>query len=387
MERVSKMSGKNSLIGIACGCRKLNYGSILQSFALCTMIQKMGYQCEFIWVNNNTFKYYNIRPQKVLGVFRNVLLHPSLLPRVVRSVISIITKQSSTEFTIKSKEKFAEFKKDYLNINLYSYKDLKNDENKYKCFVCGSDQIWNSYEYYMDPMYFLRFTNINKRVAYAPSFGENDVSYYNKKIIQKYISEFKSLSVREKSGSDICKRLIDKDVDVVLDPTLLLTSKEWESVLNINDVEDEYCFVYFLSTPTDVALKAINEIRKRYKIKTVPYMFECYESDERVDAGPKEFIELIKNAKLILTDSFHGTIFSINFNKQFIAFDRNYNQGSNQSCRVTDIFDALQLRERFVTNENELSAVFDKKIEYVDVNQRLDDLREKSKKYLEDSLR
>ena len=378
-------------IAIACGCRKLNYGSILQSYALCEVIKKMNYDCEFVWVSGNLFKHYNIRWQKICGVFVNVLKTPSLFPKVVRSCFSVY--KSKQQFSQNAIDKFNDFKANRFNIKLYSYNELKKRQKEYKCCVCGSDQIWNTYELYMDPMYFLQFAEPSKRVAYAPSMGTDSISSYNKKVVKKYLSHFKAISVREKSSVGLLKDLIKRDVPVVLDPTLLLTAHQWEESLKL-DLDDNmcaspYCLVYFLNEPSQNALKMIEETREKFKIKAIPYKYACYKDDECVDAGPTEFVKLIKNADYIITDSFHGTIFSINFNKKFLVFERQYNAANSQSTRLKSILEQLDLLDRYdgeFKSELKCQDVLSKGIDYNTVNSKLMELRKESLMWLSDAI-
>ena len=269
-------------VGIACGCRKLNYGSILQSYALCESIKQIGYSCEFIWIKGNLFKHYNIRLGKIAGVFWNGFKHPSIIPKVIRSIRRVSSKRSSYSISSENKDLFEEFNREYIYVNHFSWKELKDAEKYYRKFVCGSDQIWNSYEYYLDPMYFLRFTSPTKRVAYAPSFGTNTVSYYNKKVLKKYISEFSHLSVREESGKEICRKLTSKEVPVVADPTFLMNKDMWINKFNLNTTQEEFCLCYFLSYPVNDAVNLIKEVSNHCSIKAIPVEFDCYNENEIV---------------------------------------------------------------------------------------------------------
>ena len=380
-----KNAGK---VGIACGCRKLNYGSILQSYALCEKIKSLGYECEFVWLKGNLFKHYNIRIGKILGVSFNSLKHPSIIPRVFRSIRRVTSKTSSYSMPSENRGKFEEFNRDNIHVKHYTWEELKKTaQQKYCKFVCGSDQIWNSYEYYLDPMYFLRFTSIDKRIAYAPSFGTDTVSYYNRGIIQKYISEFNSLSVREESGRTICKDLIGKDVPVVADPTFLLDKGEWQKRLDLQIRDDEYCLVYFLNYPNEDALDLIKRIRSEIPVRALPLNFDCYDKSEIVNAGPREFLELLMNAKYVITDSFHGTILSINFEKQFVCFERQYASIVKQSSRITDVLKRFHLGNRYNISKDDALQVLKSEVPYSELFDEISMFRRLSCEYLTESLK
>ena len=380
---------KRMKIGIACGCRKLNYGSILQSYALCEAVKKNGYDCHFIWIRGNLFKHYNIRIGKILGVVNNTLIHPSIFPRVIKSVKGLASKKTPYAMSNESKRMFEQFKKDNLEIKHFSWNELKKKDANYAKFICGSDQIWNSYEYYLDPMYFLRFTTKDKRIAYAPSFGTDSISYYNKATLKNYLSGFEMLSVRESSGKNICKELTGKDVHVVLDPTLLLTKEEWIDLQNLTytNSNEEYCLVYFLSYPSQSAVHLIKQLRiSGIKLKAIPINYDCYNEKELINAGPREFLELLLNAKYVITDSFHGTIFSVNFQKKFICFERQYASKVKQSTRITDILNKLHLSGRYNVESPKMMDVLVSDIDYKNVGNELKKLRSESKDYLINSL-
>ena len=377
------MSSYKKKIGIACGCRKLNYGSVLQSYALCNVINNLGYDCNFVWINGSFLKHYNIRFEKVAGVIFNSIKHPTLIPKVIRSFNRVFLNKTHYSISSDSKTKFEAFTQK-MDIRVYNRKELAKKQFEYYKFVCGSDQIWNSYEYYLDPMYFLRFTERNKRIAYAPSFGTNTVSYYNRNTIKKYLRGFKRISVRESSGQHICRELVNRNVPVVLDPTLLMDNEQWINNLELKKDTQEYCFVYFLNKPCPSAVKAIDRMRENMRIVALPIKYEEFKDNEVVDAGPKEFLNYLYNAKYVLTDSFHGTIFSINFNKQFLTFDRQYASQTTQSSRITDILERLGLKDRFITRD--MDEIFHNTINYEIVNSKLNLLRKKSLNYLKKAL-
>lgn len=372
-------------IGLITSFKELNYGAVLQAYALKNTIEKLGYTCEIIWLEGSKSKYNDIRVKKVISMAKKMLLNPTIINSTIHSYKKAFTK----DFTLESKYMFDEFQVEYIKANLYKYSVLKKKEQEYQYFVCGSDQIWNSYAAYVDPMYYLRFTDKSKRIAYAPSFGKNDVPQYNYKTIRKYISEFQALSVREQEGARICKDLINKEVPVVLDPTLLLDAQTWKSILPISSVEDDnkYCLLYFLDYPSKAALAAIREVKSRFKIKYLPYEFECFFDDDKSDAGPIEFLNLINNAEYILTDSFHGTVFSINFNKKFLTFKRDYGKNQDQSSRLKNILQLLSLENRYIEHISNATKLIDDKIDYINVENKLNELRRKSLNYLKNSLR
>lgn len=216
--------------------------------------------------------------------------------------------------------------------------------------MCGSDQVWNSAVFYVDPFYYLRFAPREKRIAFAPSFGRNYVPDYNRKKIARYISELKCVSVRETSGAQIIKQLVNRDAVVLLDPTLLLNAEEWTSALALNASADSaYLLAYFLDKPSGQTVEKIKKISKKQKLKIIclPYVFDEFDFGNPANAGPCKFVEYIKNAKFVCTDSFHGTAFSLNFNIPFYTFERNYKNAGKQSARIESLLEMTKQTDRY----------------------------------------
>ena len=190
--------------------------------------------------------------------------------------------------------------------------------------------------------------------------------------------------------------IVKKDIKVVLDPTLLLNKSEWIKIADKKmDIPKEYMLVYFLDKPTEVALKYIKSFSEKYKLKivSIPYKFDEYLDLNNLkyeNAGPEQFLNLISRASFVFTDSFHGMVFSANFNTPFYIFQRNYGNAANQSSRITSILDKLDLRNRFIADvyEKDIISKVDIKIniDFSKSNSLLEIERKKSKKYLKDSF-
>lgn len=150
-------------------------------------------------------------------------MHPS----TIKSTLLSYNNSFNKSFAKESINLFENFEKIYLKTNIVSSSDLKviGKSNTYYKFLWGSDQIWDSYALYVDPIYYLRFTTKNKRITNAPSFGKSDVLQYNQRIIKNYLNGFNDISVREDTGAKIVKNLIGKEEKVVLDTTLMLDKK------------------------------------------------------------------------------------------------------------------------------------------------------------------
>ncbi|QUO31261.1 polysaccharide pyruvyl transferase family protein [Faecalicatena sp. Marseille-Q4148] len=363
-----------------------NYGSVLQCYALCEAIKKMGYESEIIWEQGNVAKNYDFRPQKIFLTAMKMIFHPSLIAGVVKSMKEVKTK-SLTEVTVK---KFDAFVENHITQKLYSNKELsqiaKRDE--YSKFVCGSDQVWCSTTMYVDPLMYLRFAPKDKRIAYAPSIGRNYIPNYNRAKMKKYISEIPYVSIREDDGQRLVKELTGREVPVVLDPTLLLGKKVWKE-LAYSDIKTKgkYVVLYFLDEASEGNQKRIVEFLNQqgldsYSIGVKMSYVEKYASVNSSDCGPNDFLNLIQNAEVVITDSYHGMLFSMIFERDFWAIKREYQQ-YDQSSRQITILKRLGLEERYV---NDCSNITKENINYVWVNKILQKMREASIDYLRTAL-
>lgn len=304
-----------------------------------------------------------------------------------------ILKHNSNPFTSKLSENlFVAFKKKQLSFTRQCDSTAKLEElnNDFDCFVCGSDQIWAPSCF--DKHYFLDFvTDPHKMIAYAPSLSLPNIgNKYIEKKIKNLTARFEHLSTREKNGADIISKLTGKNVEVVLDPTLLLNKNEWDEIVPVDDdnfKSSDYILVYLLGNNK----KHWHTIKKissslNLKLKVIPVFEDDLMRDGCIKEpiGPEEFIKLIRNAEFVCTDSFHGLIFSVIYQKDFCAFKRfGKFDPVNQNSRVLELLEKLGLKSRiYKTGFNE----FSKRIDYNSVNGLLNSLIDSSLKYLTASL-
>lgn len=320
-----------------------NYGSSLQALAGKRIIEKTGYECELVKLKS-LIKGRDVRIGKLMTIlFRSIFLNKNN---------SLKTYNNSYNKTLAegTECKFFNFTDTYLKPQEVTYGDLKRmAEESIACFS-GSDQIWNSSTLYVDPLYYLRFAPQYKRVAFSPSFGRDFIADYNKEKMRKWIIDYPYLSVREDSGVKLIKELTGRDATHLLDPTLIINSEEWKSILCIEDKPNDYILAYFLDEPSDYAKKCLKKLKEKLdcKILAIPYKFEYMDySDSIVAAGPKEFVELVANAKVVCTDSFHGTVFALNMHTPFFAFERKYGSANKQSERVLSILRKVNMLDRY----------------------------------------
>ena len=225
----------------------------------------------------------------------------------------------------------------------------------YDCFVSGSDQVWNpDWADYTYEKTFLRFCRKEKRVAYAASFGVDSIP---EKWIDKYktgLSEFQYLSVRENKAVEIVEELIGKTCERVLDPTMLLDKDEWDRIAIVPPqcMNKNYILTYFLGGRSDAVNKDILEYARKYDCHVINLLDL---NDPNYFVGPDKFVGLISKAKLVLTDSFHATVFSIIYERTFVVYNRK-GIGSKMGSRLSSLLDMCDLsgRKRELVDETNL---------------------------------
>ena len=374
-------------VGIATVHTGYNYGSALQAYATKVILRKLNYQGVILALKGSLINGRDVRLKKIVVIFLRLLRHPSNFTKHIKRYETSVAHELSKIST----EQFECFTKNYLKPIFLSWKDLKRlgKTDDIVAFVCGSDQIWNADTLYVDPFYYLRFTNRKKRIAFAPSFGRENIPQYNRKIIKKYINGIDILSVREKTGVNIIKELCGKKAVWLLDPSLLLSSNEWRTCLTLEQTDivmkGDYILAYFLDEPSEYAKKWIKNLKEQMGLPIIelPYIRKLDKwFDQCVDAGPKEFIYYISHATYVVTDSFHGTAFAINFEIPFFVFQRQYGIAGNQSSRISSLLELTGFIQRF----NPDKSIMNQKIDFQYARNVLEQERTKAEFYLQNAL-
>ncbi len=349
-----------------------NYGAVLQAYALQKKINDLGYDCEIIDYKCDAItQRYKI---KKLSECKN-------LKQLVKS---ILTNRNSKIL----KNKFKNFEKNYQKLSSKSYykSDIIDTNRIYDKFVVGSDQVWNLELSGEDATYFLDFVDSDeKKLSYAASFGYSKVPDKYLDITKENLSKFNNILVREEQGKKIVKNLLNRDVEITLDPTLLLNSSDWNNIIdktNIENINYDYILLYIIAPNNDI-IEFARKLAKKKNCKII-YINHSYKNVIGVKnvktAGPDEFLYYLKNAKYIVTTSFHGVAFSINFKKQFFyALSKETN---NFNSRIENLVNLLGLEDR--TIDKDFSKY--KTINYENVYSKLDEQRTLSQNELRKEL-
>ena len=374
-----------------------NYGGLLQSYALCNIIESLGYSCEQI---SNDIYSENITNKKNMSTFRKIIRYGRALTRVRINAYRCISYLNKDKFIMRDNV-FKEFR-----INIIPHSEvcvqskLGSIVHNYNIIITGSDQVWNPIYIDIFRSFFLDFVPDDiRKFSYAASVSVNSLTEYEANTMIPLIKRMESISVREKSAKTILEKYIkEKPISVELDPTLLLDECDWNKINNDKDYKNKgkYIFCYFLGD-NKLHRKATKRISKRtgLKVITLPYMLgrfricDAFFGDEKLyDVGPSEFIGLIKNAEYVFTDSFHAVVFSSIYHKKFFVFKRDSDTDKNSmNSRITDILDDFGIPERLISDDGSISdELLYSNIDYCKKDKFINKRREESINYLKKAL-
>lgn len=364
-------------VGIITMHKVLNYGSALQAYALQHKIENLGYESElidYIYPNES-----NIPKKK----------------NIIKSILGLYQKR----YTKRKNNKFNQFYKDYFKLSPVRYKnniEIHNNPPKYDIYITGSDQVWNIKHVKMDSSFLLSFAPDNaKKISYSSSFAQKELPMEFHEMYKKYLFRYNAISVREEAGCDIIQKIIKRNAIMCIDPTLLLNKEEWSEIAKTSNVQigQSYILVYILDyafNPYPFVTKLIRKIKKQYnnkKIVLLNFSNKQFVGKKNIlnlhdSVGPNDFVNLFLNADLVITTSFHGIAFSLNFERPFYAIINNQKQGDDRLMNILKIFKAEKraiLKDSIINN---LSIDMD----YTNINKEIEKHRLSSNKFLFNNL-
>lgn len=356
-----------------------NYGNRLQNYAMQEALENLGFTVETI-INDRTKKNKAKLSDRIYTLTENSIYE------VYKKIYNRYWRYVNKNSIVKRTEVFKEFTLDYIKETGYSISkhNIPDDlSNKYDFFITGSDQVWNPNNLHGSSIYFLTFAEEHKRIAYAPSMGVSEIKPEDIENYKEWISGMHALSVREDDGAKIIKELTGRDAPVLVDPTLLLTKEKWVSISKeaSNKPKGKYLLTYFLGGVPKEYKKQIKNISKENNLEVIN--LGDIREKETYRTGPSEFIDYINSCSIFCTDSFHGAVFSILFEKPFIVYER---MGTSLSMfsRINTLLDKFQLESRKAEHIKNNEDVFN--IDYSHVPEILEMERKKSFDYLKEAL-
>ncbi len=368
-------------VGVTTIHNHLNYGAVLQAYALTKTVQRLGHICKVI--DNN------IEPGHGRRFSRS--RHPG---EQIKNLYMLRHWFAGRRFC----QRFEDFFQQHLPKTTHVYKsfdELAASPPEFDAYITGSDQVWNPglLDRQLGAIYHLGFAASEKSrlISYAPSFGVTQIPERHIERIKTYLLRYHALSIREKRGQEIIQEVTGKRAEHVLDPTLLLSSDDYASITETPSIKGEYILVYPMEVGTNFdfyhLVKAAKKLLSLPIIIIFPLNFHhrwMLLADKIVfDAGPREFLGLIKNSSFVCTNSFHGTVFSILFQKNFLGVPH-----SHTNTRMYSLLEKLELLERQLVgwDEQGVKAMLHKQINYDEITPRLDIAVKRSLAYLQKGL-
>ena len=367
-------------IGILTFHASHNCGSMLQAFALQTVLQReLNVEVEII-------DYSNRASREMYGKWDF---------RINRNFFKV------NVMRWKHMHEYWRYRKDYIDFSdrylVKSDKELRNPRElvkyatKYDVIISGGDQIWNvrcpdgGKEFYLKDIHGVR------KIAYSPSLGGTNILKFadNLDEYRGFLNEFESLSVREPNGQRWLYELTGRDVKIVADPTILLSNKDWTTALPIPEIDGKYIFLYAYYLNNSHVNEIIRKISMKLQLPVIVmdtksydfYHLDRYNFVRHPMSGPLAFLGLMKNATLVLTQSFHGTVFASLFNRKFWSYNINEYMRSDDD-RAIAILNQIGLPDRYILIDDLLHEDIMKSIDFDIVNDKIKKMREDALNYI-----
>lgn len=349
-------------VGILTFHRASNYGAVLQAYALSEMVKKFGCSAEII----------DYRCPEVEMAHRPFAAFKK--QKWYKAAVYFIGKCKNGKMFDKFRTRMFRLSEMYTRNNVGTIKD------KYDIFISGSDQVWSKRLSGFDKTYLLDFVDDDrKKYSYAASFGFTSFPENTRDVYQKYLEKFQMISLREKTAVDLLKNECSIDSCVCLDPTLILGKDEWMKFSTKPDLNEKYILIYTVQPPVGL-LKYARKLSEEKGLKLI-YLNNSRRKDLDIKhirySTPEEFVGFFANAEYVLTNSFHGTAFSIIFNKELVVEIKTQ---KSVNTRSEDLLKLCEIDDRII-NDN-YSDFKMSEINWQNVNQKLENEKKKSVEYL-----
>ncbi len=380
------------MIGLCIKYFHENYGGMLQAYATTQVLEEKN------------IPYELIRYEKKKSLLIVIKSLPRLLNRVL---LNDKYEAFQKKLCLKKHPDFA--KNDVLRMMAFirfrdlhftrlssvykGYSELCSSATFYDAVITGSDQLWSPAGLTTN-FYNLQFVPDHiRKISYASSFGVKNIPWYQKKRTADFLKRIEFISMRENRGSEIVKELTGRDVPVVLDPVFMFDAKQWSRMIPVKiKYQKPYIFAYFLGKNQEHR-RAVNELSlgTGYEIVTLRHLDQYIQEDETFgdyapyDVEPSDFLNFIRGAEYVCTDSFHGSVFSIILKKQFIIFNRYIEQSKHsKNSRIDTLCKNLGLQDR--RYKGQTVAQMKRPIDYQKVEDKLLRLKKETEKYFNNAF-
>lgn len=382
------------MIGVCIKYFHANYGGMLQAYATTAILEDLGLQYELI-----RYEKHRTPVEKIQSIPR--LLNRVLLNDKYEALLKKIGEKRHPEFAADNAvrkacfDSFCERKFTKLSPVYVGYQALCAGADRYSSVITGSDQLWSPAGLPTN-YYNLKFVPDDVgRVSFASSFGVSNIPWYQKKRTKEFLDRIPYVSMRENRGAEIVKELTGRDVPVLMDPVFYFDKEGWNRLVPYSAVDwNDYIFCYFLGNNPEhrKAAKQLSEETGK-KIVTLRHLDRYVPEDETFGdyapyaVDPGIFLNILRNAAHVCTDSFHGSVFSIIHEKKFLVFDRYSSQsGTSKNSRIDSLCQNLGLESRRFRSEKTVLDAIDQPIDYVSVRQKLDNCHKETRSYLTAAL-
>lgn len=366
-----------------------NYGAVLLAYALQRTLESLGYNAQIIDYRPEPVPEHSSLFKRVHIVWKRDGI-TGVIKKIKKKIIGKIKPQPMEPFH-KKQERFERFRLDYLDRSRIYKEITPYDVLPYDTYIVGSDVIWKPLRIVNEEaqVYLLEFTDGKpcRRIAYAASIGTDNETILNT-LAERYkngISRFDRISMREKTSIDFLNRFTDKRITWCADPTLLLDKREYELLIKDQKTRNQnYIYVYLFEDKPQVyhLINQISEAQNRKVICKCPNPDALnHVSIVTQEDGPLEFLERIRDSDLVITDSFHGTVFSILFEKRFYTVSR-----GDISIRMEDLLERLDLKHRYITSPEKFILQEEDNMNYKKVKRKIHIWREESIAFLNTSI-
>ncbi len=387
---------ENKKIGLAINYDYPDYGGMLQAYATYYKLEKLGYEPETLNIYNLTD---SIKKRKIKYFVKNILDFSIVKEKgqvVLKKIRIKLNKEFGSNMAIRYKAFELFCKENFHTSKIFKdWNDISKSCHSYKAVVVGSDQLWLPSNIEGD-YYTLNFVPDSvKKIAYATSFGVAEIPKIQEKKVAYFLNRIDFLSAREESGKKIIKKFTGRNVPLVCDPALLLDDSEWDEIATPNRIiKEPYIFCYFMGN-NPWQRRFVLELKKKTECKIVSLLHldqyiasdESYVDKSPYDVSPADFLNLVKNANYVCTDSFHGTVFSIIYKRNFFTFKRFSDKATlSTNTRIDTLLNQMKLKERLVLEGNTVNEMLERKINFEVVQERLEEFRKESLRYLVDSI-
>ena len=386
-------------IGIVTYVEDDNYGEELQAFAIQYYLNSIGYDAEVIDLEKRVKDLSSSKDTIIPAILNRFKLYGCKAPLyILKKIIDVYKKKryekSNSACRAKLHKLFVDFFERYTkhSSKYYTLDEIRvTNDLPYDTYIAGSDQIWNYMHTDFLDVFFLEFAKKfgARRISYAASISVPKIPLDLRDTYKQLASNIEFLSVRELQGAKILQEVCNMKAEIVLDPTLLLSQKDWLNSVAINPIKDgRYVLVYTLSGSRYIKQLAM-DISKKLDCSKIIFIFNnetiVYENgnEQKIIIGPSEWVGLISDAEYVVTDSFHGTAFSINFNKPFTTL---VNPVSNMNSRVMSILEITRLKDRIIYDDGKNRMPDSLIIDYQEVNKIMNEWRKKSIDFIKKAL-